>query len=239
MEWKNPIVNLSIQKYDSTIDKNIRKYKYSITKKYNNICCYCGGNFSNYNYINSDNSTKKEDVYLCCKFCHMILNFRHSYCNSLLLCWSDMSQIDIVRNSIDYIIINGTIPQVSDIDKNAKNLNISLIEYINIINNKMPDEFKKYKIFLSDNYDIMYLVPLIKKSLFKTKKNIIKTRQLHKFSKNELKHINKYLGLVKKKENTLKKEINNIILNVLETECENSYNKDIFTDTISNLIENI
>ena len=65
------------------------------------------------------------------------------------LYWSTKSQVDIVKETVDYIIKNQSVPIANIIDKNVKELPLSVVEYSNILYdevNKLPKQMKNYKL---------------------------------------------------------------------------------------------
>ena len=69
-----------------------------------------------------------------------------------------MSQLDIVRGTIDYIIKYNRKPKPYHIDKDVKVAPISTLEYIHlIIDNDIPKELEDYKIFFNSNFDTQFI----------------------------------------------------------------------------------
>lgn len=169
-------------------------------KKYNNIkklyknCCYCSGTYNSYVLINIDN---KDDI--ACNFCYQVSNLNINTLDIILL-YSTMSQEDVIKNTINYIIDNNKVPTPTDIDKNVKNINISKFEYVNILKNKnlfdddLPFNFlNNIKIFLSCENNFNYIndkATFIKKQQFN-----INNLEIQEFTSQEMLYIKKIFKL--------------------------------------------
>tara|TARA_A100000164_G_C21903917_1_gene771968 strand:+ start:659 stop:1231 length:573 start_codon:yes stop_codon:yes gene_type:complete len=180
-----------------------KKYIFNKFIKEDKMCFFCKNKFNKHIYLKNKN-------YLC-NICYKINNCNINSDNNFSLCYSKISQKDIVCKTYDFINNNKKIPNITDIDKNAMNIKLSIIEFIEIIRNieKTPCFFNNYKLFLSYNFNIDYL---IKKSRFLSDNN-------YKVNTNLNKDI-----FIKDKEKLNKYEMNldeyNFIYNSL-------YNKDI------------
>ena len=95
----------------------------------------------------------------CCKMCYIVNNINNNI-NQILLCHSTLSQSEIVKKTVEFIKLFRRHPKIKEIDKNAKNINLSIIELIFLLNNidSKPPFFDNYKIFFSPNFDINYLL---------------------------------------------------------------------------------
>ncbi len=135
--------------------KNLRK---SALEKFKHICLYCGGKYNKYLFcVPSSNSI--DDLTVMCKLCYMITHINYNFCNELMLCHSKLTQVDIVRKTVDFIIKEQKVPGVADLDKDAKIVPLSLMELSNILtNNKLPKIMKdNYKIFVTCNLDTSFV----------------------------------------------------------------------------------
>ena len=164
---------------------NIKKddfkfHKFIMDKK---ICHLCENEFNKNIYF-------KDNNYLC-KICYHINNCDLNTDIIFELCFSKMSQKEIVCKTYDFINTNKRIPNITDIDNKAKDLNLSIIELIQIIksNNDLPNFFNNYKFFINYNFNIDYL---LKKSKFLSddNDNIILSKESFIKNKNTLEKYN-------------------------------------------------
>ena len=120
--------------------------------------CHCCKNKYNINiYLKNKN--------YFCKICYKINNCDINSDKYFELCYSTLSQKDIVCKTYDFINNNKKIPNITDIDENAMDIKLSIIEFIEVLRHidKIPSFFNNYKLFLNYNFNIDYL---IKKSKF-------------------------------------------------------------------------
>lgn len=159
MEWFNArdvlkpekinFKNLFFKPTHNDQDKNI------LLKKHNYTCRTCGGHYKSYlifTYI------QKENIFdLYCGACHNIthLNTGHSKCMDIY--YSEMTQIDIIKNTVEYVINNNHLPQPYQLDPKVKTVQISLFEYINLMEHISDDTFKNYKLFFNDNFNTTFI----------------------------------------------------------------------------------
>ena len=130
-----------------------------VKKKYNNKCKYCKNSYKFMNCISVDEIPTKNNSIFCCKLCKMIVQCNYSYQKELILCWSNEPQEIIVNKSIKYIEKYGEVPSITQIDPHAKKLDISLIEFIDLLSEdiQLPFEMSKYKVFLTPYFDFSYM----------------------------------------------------------------------------------
>jgi len=141
--------------YTDKINKKTRD-ELLITYKY--TCRFCGGYYLKYLICSYLSDVKLNDV--CCKLCHMITHLNYGNTKDINVCYSEMSQTDIVKKTVEYIIANNTVPQPIEIDINVSQSPISSLEFVNIINNveNAPEELNNYKIFFNDSLNIDFIV---------------------------------------------------------------------------------
>lgn len=169
MNWLNArdvlkpsIIDFSTFGNKNTVDKKNRD---KILNDANYSCRYCGGVYHKYlQSIQLDNNV----IDVCCRGCYLIthLNYGSNFPTSKIhkeikLYYSKISQIDIVKNTVNYFIEHGSIPNVIDVDISVKKSPISLYEYINILNydkdNKYKNIIENYKIFFSGKLDTTFI----------------------------------------------------------------------------------
>jgi len=139
-------------------EKIDRKERGLIVVKHNYTCRYCGGYYPKYLICSYLEDIKGHDV--CCRICYLITHLNYGFYNEIKLYYSELSQLDIIKKTVTYIINYSKVPSPDDIDSNVKSIPISLLEFINILNNytNYPDAFKNYKFFFGGkmNLDFIY-----------------------------------------------------------------------------------
>lgn len=154
--WIEPTEKLCIS--DNKFKYNKKDFvikKIEAIKTCDNYCSYCGGYYKKYMYCNIINSKK---IIPACKLCYIITNFTILHQKELILCWSKLDQNIIVKKTMEHLKQNNKIPSVIEIDPDAKQTNISLIEFISYykivktLKNKM-----EYKVFVTSLFDYSYL----------------------------------------------------------------------------------
>ena len=139
-------------------DKISKKNRGTILADNNYTCRYCGGVYPK--YLISIYIPKAKVTDIACRLCFLISRLNYGNYNEIKLYYSEMNQLDIVKNTVEYIIANNSIPSPNLIDKNIKTSPISVLEYINIMNNydDQPNELKNYKIFFSNKLNIDFIL---------------------------------------------------------------------------------
>ena len=239
MQWNKPRcpINIEVTELNHLSEsltkiKNWKRLRINVIKKYNGVCRFCGGTYSKYLTCfrlknNKDNDNKLTNFDICCRACNIINNINYGSLDEVLLYHSNLSQLEILRKTINFILENDRIPDVLEIDKNAKNIKISLLEFISILisnkNKKLPDEIKNYKIFFSKSFDTVFLYHYIQsqQSMFiddvensndeKNDDNNKKFQKIpdYKFNKNEKEYIGKHFRNNYKIYSSMKNKIKN------------------------------
>lgn len=152
MEWEEPREKLKLRtvSLSKTLPKIDPKVRADLLVKYNYTCCYCGGRYKKYLIKNVIN-LKTDDVDVCCRLCFLLTNLNGGYHREMDIYYSHLPQLDIVRKTINHIIKNNIVPSPLDIDSKVKKTNLSVLEFINIVNGyqKAPFELRNYKIFFN------------------------------------------------------------------------------------------
>lgn len=119
------------------------------------ICAYCGGKY----FYNMRRINVNEKDYICCDICYHITRISAAPFNSIQLCFSKLSQEEIVQKTVSYIIKYDNIPLFPEIDKDVEIIPLSIIEYSNILlsKRKTPSIMDNYKIFITQDYDTNYI----------------------------------------------------------------------------------
>lgn len=152
MEWKEPREKLKLRTVplSKTLPKIDPKIRAELLVKYDYTCCYCGGRYKKY-LIKSVINLKTDDVNVCCRLCFLLTNLNNGCYREMDIYYSHLSQLDIVKKTVNYIIKNNIVPSPLDIDSKVKKTTLSMLEFINIVNGhqKDPFELRNYKIFFS------------------------------------------------------------------------------------------
>ena len=144
----------------SRVDKKTWGRLYNnVKKKYKDKCKYCGNTYKFMFCVSNGKVPDKNNSILCCKLCKMVTQCDYSYQKELVLCWSNEPQETIIKKSIKYLENFGKIPNITQIDPNAKKLEVSLIEFVDLLteNAKLPFAMSKYKVFLTPYFNFSYM----------------------------------------------------------------------------------
>lgn len=139
-------------------DKFTKKARGDIVAKNNYTCRFCGGVYPKYLICSYITYAKCDDV--CCRACHLVTHLNAGFFREMKLYYSKVPQIEIIRKTVDFIIENDEMPLPTKIDKDVKLPPISLLEFINIINNNdtVPNELENYKLFFTHKLNVDFIV---------------------------------------------------------------------------------
>lgn len=126
----------------------------TVAKKAKGRCYYCKSKYSKLDTVVLGNNVDETSMLLCCKVCKMIKECSYKNQKDLVLCWSKVSQVDIVSETTKYVRKYNKIPKITEIDPEAKQLNLSLIEFIELVaGTNIPKQMYMYKVFISSYFD--------------------------------------------------------------------------------------
>jgi|688.fasta_scaffold179882_4 hypothetical protein len=182
-------------------EKFTKKIRGETLVKNNYTCRCCGGVYPKYLICCYLTDAKCNDV--LCRACYLITHLNNGMFREIKLYYSNESQLNIVRKTVEYIIDNNVIPIPTKIDPDVKIAPLTLLEYINILNNtnEYPIELQNYKIFFTNKLNIDFIINNYGKNMVMfldyqdTDENKVKTYytlKKHIPSKEELDLINKY-----------------------------------------------
>lgn len=122
--------------------------QYSLSKRPGQKCsnCKCG----------SRKLYKYSGVTLLCELCNIVFSYSARTINTGIICLSEMSQVDIVTATYDFLKTNHRVPKVSEIDPDAKIIRHSFVDLIHCTrscNKKQKEEFCDIKLFFTDMID--------------------------------------------------------------------------------------
>ncbi len=87
-----------------------------------------------------------------CRLCELC-NILHQYDTTIvtrgILCISDLDQIDIIKKTNEFLKTNKRIPHISDVDPDAKFINMSTFKLIPVLKTDKK-KFKNIKLFFTD-----------------------------------------------------------------------------------------
>ena len=161
MNWSAPRYDLNPQVVPFESFNNVvltNEVKNKILSRLDYTCRYCGGKYSKYMHF-----VLIEDEYeICCRPCFLITHLNYGNYKEIKLYYSELSQLDIVKKTIEYILKFDKPPTPLDLDKDLKKAPLSLFEFINILNydynnNNFKNFFDKYKIFFSQKFDTSFI----------------------------------------------------------------------------------
>lgn len=128
MNWNdNNLVPLQYGLYDkskySGEQKNLMK---DFCKTHTHLsCAYCGGTYKKVSYCFISGGEIKP----CCHLCHVVVEFSPKDDKMIMFCESNKSQLDIIRETINYIINERKFPSILQIDPLAKYANMKFSKF--------------------------------------------------------------------------------------------------------------
>lgn len=234
MDWKQPRLELTLGTGDinylgktSSGTSDWTKLRTQALNKHANTCRYCGGTYTKYLlcfHVDSDPyNNKSANLEIACRLCYIVSHINFGHIDDVIVCHSSMTQMEIVRQTVNYIISNNKPPRPQDIDKKATKIPMSIMELNAIMlsnNNSMPDELSNYKIFFTDTVDMAftgyYDSAKGKPYMFTESSDdeeepvpVEKTLPLHTITQTEKDCINKFLDTNLTVIKTMKKQLNN------------------------------
>lgn len=175
MNWlESDRIDLEISLSESTSSNNLKSsdqwndLRKKVLKRANFTCRYCGGRYKKYLHcihIDRDKTNNKlSNLGICCKPCFMVTNIDYNFNNEVVINWSKVDQLTIIRRTVDFIIKNGYIPNPKDVDPQVKKSPISILELTTVLGNKKlrknrsyPKELENYKVFFTKNFDTTFI----------------------------------------------------------------------------------
>jgi len=118
-------------------------------------CRTCGGTYRSYLMMDLIKAEKCYDTY--CRACYNVTHLNTGMLDGIDLYHSTITQLDIIRKTVDYVINNNKLPLPIEIDPEIKCVPISLLEYINLLEHIDTKIFGNYKIFFNDKFGINFI----------------------------------------------------------------------------------
>ena len=144
---------------------------------------------------NSCNLTYNYVVDNLCIMCQSITEPTHQHTYSYIVCHSNISQIDIIKRTRDFVCKHNRVPLPNEIDTLVKIIKTNPYEFVKI--SKLTDYFKNFKIFFTDDLNIKLIKTFrIFDKIIKNKKDfeLIST---YSFNCDELNEISVYKKIYK------------------------------------------
>lgn len=161
MNWTDNIIQelqYGIIDKDTYTTKQKQTMRRHCCKLLNPTCVYCGGTYRKAygcTYIG-------ESLKPCCQLCYIITHFIPNYSKMLLICKSTMSQLEIIRSTVDFIHKYKKAPAITDIDENAASTQETPTHffkaYINASDQEKINICKRYKIFYTSSIDMTNII---------------------------------------------------------------------------------
>ena len=160
------------------------KQKKILLKKFNSRCNSCDIKYDKYMYV--------YDKKLLCKACYMINNHNILTYNQFNIYYSKLSQKEIINKTVDFIKEFNKIPDPKVIDNNILDVELSIIEYFNILKsdskNKLLDNLK---LFFNKDFDFSF-VDSNSFSFIDDNNDEFQKLNLYKFNKEEKEFLNNH-----------------------------------------------
>lgn len=156
MNWSNSELYKLTYNIDTPHSSEQLKLMRGYCKKHSNsICAYCGGVYKKtFACLRINENTFKP----CCQLCQIITQFKPKYSPMIVICRSTMSQLEIIRSTVDYIHSHKKAPPINIIDKNAVYANEHPIHFFNAFCKSSADEKKvvnhNFKLFYTNYINI-------------------------------------------------------------------------------------
>lgn len=150
--WKNDDlmpIKLSISKKYTTNQRR-KLHKFCVETGIS-TCVYCGGSYKKTFYSEILEKDDENVLIPCCQLCHMLTEFMPQYSKLICIYDSQMHQLDIIRQTVEYILQTKQIPTVNDIDKNATIIKIKPVKFFH---ERTLPKYEHAKIFYTPNIAI-------------------------------------------------------------------------------------
>jgi hypothetical protein len=135
---------MTIELTNKVIDK-----RYSLEKGSNKVCTNCSNKMrALYNY--------HDLPYKLCELCNTVYRYSTRRMYAGIVCQTDLTQLDIVNKTYEFLKKNKRIPKVSEVDESAKIINYPFPDLLKAIKNstkKQRLKFKNVKLFFTDMID--------------------------------------------------------------------------------------
>ncbi len=119
----------------------------------NTICDFCKSNVMQY-YAYVIN-TNKFDI---CELCNVVCNYTYKNIKYCIVCWSEINQCDINMLTNKFINNNNRIPNIYEIDKNAKLIKSLSFPFVALFyehgNSEDINKIKNIKLFFTDKINL-------------------------------------------------------------------------------------
>jgi hypothetical protein len=125
-------------------DEDIANYKYVKTDDYK-LCSYCGNK-----YERTFNCYDDYKILKACVFCIKLVNYKPMNVYEIIVAKSKMSQLEIIKKTLDLFNDTEKIPLYTEVDNNAKLISSTTSREMIKCLNKYEDEFNDVKFFFTN-----------------------------------------------------------------------------------------
>lgn len=137
-------------KYDHVTQVKIRAF---CRKGPTTHCVHCGGIYKNPSYCRYINN----EFYHCCQLCNIIAEFKPINTHLVSIYKSKISQLDIIKQTVEYIVKYKKIPNISDIDTHATIVKIKPVKFFKLYEAN-DEKVNNYKVFFTSDINIANIV---------------------------------------------------------------------------------
>lgn len=170
MNWRKPRSELKLMTSDlnyvgrsTSGASDWSKVRLATLNHRKNTCRFCGGTYTKYmlcfHLDNDPFNNTKDNLDIACKLCYVITHINFGYIDDVVVCHSVLSQLEISRRTVEYVVKNGKAPKPVDIDAKVTRVPISVMELCSILLNtdgSLPPELSEYKLFITDKFDTSF-----------------------------------------------------------------------------------
>jgi hypothetical protein len=207
MNWSDDkLINLTVSTVNDYGSKVANRQYYLDEAK--NRCQFCGGFYRKFLIC----SEYKNLPRIFCRFCYMLTHINMGFQRQFTVAVSQLSQKEIVRRTVDFIIKQNMIPDPQDIDETAKLVPLSKMEFFAIIKSygEVPQQISSFKCFVTQAFEIRFLEgnELLKMSMFDNDNDddaapVAISQHMYKFTKTEIDFLSSFFF---PKDDTLREE---------------------------------
>lgn len=138
------------QKHDHETQIKIRAF---CRKGPTTHCVHCGGVYKNPSYCRYID----EKFYHCCQLCNIITEFKPIDTHMVLICKSDLLQLDIIKKTVTYVAKYKMVPKILDIDPHATLTKIKPVKFFKL-RDANDEKITDHKVFFTSDINIANIV---------------------------------------------------------------------------------
>lgn len=164
MDWNDnnllPIVYSYGEKKDYTDDekKTMKIFCRNYTPA---VCAFCGGTYKKLQKCISIGAVIIKNLRHCCSLCNSLIAYTSSQNKCLKIAVSNLSQLEIIRKTINYILKNKTTPDIESVDPEADESDVICNKFFN---NATNIKYKHLRVFMTSKIDVSKILLNLPKS---------------------------------------------------------------------------